>query len=221
MYLPQEISNARVLISVKTYPNPSTTYDELVCNAGFLETGEWIRIYPVQFRALPYDQQYSKYDWIELNLIRNSKDFRQESYRPRSGIEEEIRTVGKIPTGRTRDWAERKRFALREVFTSMNDLVKLAKAQGVWKSLATIKPKEIVKFEIKADTRDWKPTIQDSLRQMSLFAQSKGGRELEVVRKLPYRYYYHLLTEGDDKPRRMMIFSFRYRGTSNRTQTSV
>lgn len=205
MSFPNEIPNARVLISVKTYPNPSIKYDELVCNAGFLETGEWVRIYPVKFRALPYDQQYSKYDWIELDLVKNSSDFRQESFRPRLGIDGEIKTVGKMTTGRKRDWAERKRFALNEVFTSMQELINLAKTKNVWKSLATIKPKEIVKFEIQEDEREWKPKILEGLKQMSLFAPQEQNRELQVVRKLPYKYYYHLLTEGDNRPRRMMI----------------
>ena len=34
----------RILISVTTYPLPSRSYDELVCTAGFLEDGTWIRI---------------------------------------------------------------------------------------------------------------------------------------------------------------------------------
>lgn len=96
MYLPEELPNARVLVTVKTYPNPSTKYDELVCNAGFLETGEWLRIYPIKFRSLPYSQQYKKYNWIELDLVKQTSDFRQESYRPRLGIDEEIRLVGEI-----------------------------------------------------------------------------------------------------------------------------
>lgn len=37
----------KVLITVTTYPLPSRSYDELVCIAGILENGEWIRIYPV------------------------------------------------------------------------------------------------------------------------------------------------------------------------------
>lgn len=208
MYLPDEILNARVLISVKTYPNPSIKYDELVCNAGFLETGEWIRIYPVKYRALPYAQQYSKYDWVELDLVRNRSDFRQESYKLRLGIDGEIKTMGSLSTGKQRDWGERKRFALKEVFTSMTELIELAKTRNTWKSLATLKPKEIVRFEIKADAREWKPEIREGLKQMSLFAsvnERNVGRELQIVRKLPYKYYYHLLTEGGNKPRRMMI----------------
>ena len=207
MYLPLEIPSAKVLITVKTYPNPSVKYDELVCNAGFLESGEWIRIYPVKFRSLPYDQQYKKYNWIELNLVKRKDDARQESYQPRMGIDEEIKLIGSISTGKNRNWEERKVYALKEVFTSMEDLIELAKTPQIWKSIATVKPKEIVEFEIKEDEREWKPAVLDGLRQMSLFGQgsSARGRELDVVQKLPYKYYYHLLTEGDTKPRRLMI----------------
>ncbi len=207
MYLPEKIDKAKVLISVKTYPNPSIKYDELVCNAGFLESGEWIRIYPVKFRALPYAQQYEKYSWIEVDLVRNRKDFRPESYQPRLGIDQEIKILNSISTGKKRDWVARKQYVLQEVFHSMTSLIALAKKQNVWKSLATVKPKELVKLEIKPDEREWKPHIIDGLKQYSLFDQrkSKTSRELDVVRKLPYKYYYHFLTEGDSKPRRLMI----------------
>jgi hypothetical protein len=66
MYLPPEIPKARVLITVKTYPLPSGKYEELVCTAGVLEDGKWIRIYPIPFRSLPYQEQYKKYHWLSL-----------------------------------------------------------------------------------------------------------------------------------------------------------
>lgn len=37
----------KVLITVTTYLLPSRSYEELVCTAGILEDGSWIRIYPV------------------------------------------------------------------------------------------------------------------------------------------------------------------------------
>lgn len=207
MYLPEDLPNTKVLITVKTYPNPSIKYDELVCNAGFLETGEWIRIYPIKFRTLPYGQQFEKYNWIELNLTRKKDDLRQESYRPLRGIDEEIKIVGKISTGKQRDWEARKRFALREVFSSMNELISLAKTENVWKSLATVKPKEIVEFVIEEDSREWSPKLKQGLKQYSLFdtRKEKNSRELEVVRKLPYKYYYRFITKGDSRPRKLMI----------------
>lgn len=79
----------RVLIAVKTYPTLSEKYDELVCTAGFLEDGTWIRIYPIPFRKLSYDKRYSKWQWIELDLVKNTSDFRKESFRP-ANIDNEI-----------------------------------------------------------------------------------------------------------------------------------
>lgn len=208
MYLSQEIDKARVLIAVKTYPHPSLEYDELVCNAGFLhETGQWIRIYPIQFRQLPYAQQYKKYNWIELNLHRKTSDLRQESYMPKLGIDEPIATVGSIDTGRDRSWTERKRYALREVFDSMSELIALAKTPNVWKSLATVKPKELIRLEIEEDEREWPPKYHAELRQLSLFDNTgqSSSQNLQPIRKLPYKYYYRFLTEGDQNPSRMMI----------------
>ncbi len=56
----------KVLITVKTYPNLSTKYDELVCTAGFREDGSWIRIFPVPFRKLSIDASYKKYESLEI-----------------------------------------------------------------------------------------------------------------------------------------------------------
>jgi hypothetical protein len=41
------MTKTKVLIAVKTYPSLSSKYDELVCTAGFLEDGSWIRVYPI------------------------------------------------------------------------------------------------------------------------------------------------------------------------------
>ncbi|HND48961.1 MAG TPA: hypothetical protein PLL95_10405, partial [Anaerolineales bacterium] len=75
-YLPDELPNARVLITVKTYPLPSRSYTELVCTAGLLNGERWIRMYPIPFRFLQDQKQYPKYSWVDVNLTRNTKDFR-------------------------------------------------------------------------------------------------------------------------------------------------
>jgi hypothetical protein len=75
----------KVLITVKTYPIPSAKYDELVCTAGVTESGDFIRLYPVNFRDLPFSQQYKKYQWIEVVAEKHrGRDVRKESYRPDS-----------------------------------------------------------------------------------------------------------------------------------------
>jgi hypothetical protein len=78
---------AEVMITVKTYPNPSETYGETVCVAGVrLDRGdpEWIRLYPVKFRNAEFDSQFKKYDVIRLNgTYHQATDNRPESFRPR------------------------------------------------------------------------------------------------------------------------------------------
>lgn len=76
------VERKRVYIVVKTYPTISDKYAELVCTAGFLEDGSWIRLYPIPFRKLEIKQKYPKYTWIQVEVERNTKDFRPETYRP-------------------------------------------------------------------------------------------------------------------------------------------
>src|SRR5690554_8235687 len=107
----------RILISVKTYPTLSATYDELVCTAGFKEDGSWIRIYPVPYRKLEYTDRYKKWQWIEIDIVRNTKDFRKESYRP-ADLEKEIIVGDSIPT--IKNWKLRKDIALKNVYTNID-----------------------------------------------------------------------------------------------------
>lgn len=46
-------TRTRVLVTVLTYPHPSAKYKELVCTAGVTAAGEWIRLYPVDYRYRP------------------------------------------------------------------------------------------------------------------------------------------------------------------------
>ena len=160
---------------------------------------------PFPFRFLKHSRQYPKYSWITLDLERRTRDFRPESYRPRRGIDEPIR-VGK-QLGTQNAWAGRKAFVLKEVFTSMQELIKLAKAKPECKSLATLKPAEIVDFEIKKTDRDWKEKIIAQNQQGDIFEINAKGemQSHRFVRKLPYKYSYKFLSEGDDRPRTMMI----------------
>lgn len=50
--------------------------------AGIQEDGSWIRLYPIPFRMLEEEKKYEKFSWIEIDVERNSGDFRPESYRP-------------------------------------------------------------------------------------------------------------------------------------------
>jgi hypothetical protein len=201
LYLPLELPDAEVLITVKTYPIQSSKYAELVCTAGLLPDGKWIRIYPVPFRDLPYDQQYKKYQRIRVDLTRNWQrgDFRPESYRPLRAAAESIEVIGEVDT--KRDWAERRKIVERDVFTSMPALLDLA-ASPSDRSLATLRPKEIVGFDIEmVEPGRAKRSRSALLGQIGLSGKVVG----KAIRELPYTYHYRFTTEDDPRTRRLMI----------------
>lgn len=203
-YLPSSLPNARLLVTVKAYPKPSGKYEELVCTAGLMEDSKWLRIYPVPYRFLTDYEMYPKYSWVRVNLTRNTTDFRPESYRPLGGLDEEFHVENVI--GTKDDWAARKALVLREVFGSMTELIALAKG-ATKKSLATVKPKEIVGFKIEPADREWKQEWQDQALQRSFLAleQSDLPGPRKLVSKVPYDYSYEFLTEGDSRPRTLKI----------------
>ena len=190
----------KVLITVKTYPTLSAKSDELVCTAGFREDGTWIRLYPVPFRKKSYNEQYKKYDWIEVDLVKNTSDFRPESFRPYS-IDTEIKVVGHIDTAR--NWEERKKICLGKIYYNMTELIAEAKNKDIGTSLAVFKPIEILDFKAELVDREWDKDKLDKLNQLNLFETNKEGK-FEVVQKLPYKFKFHF-KDNQGTESRLMI----------------
>src|SRR5664280_1210156 len=178
----------RILITVKTYPTISKKYDELVCTAGFLEDGSWIRLYPIQFRKKSYTEQYQKYHWIEVDIVKNKRDFRPESFRPVSH-DTPINIVGKIsPDGDT--WDERRKIVLKKVYTNFAILKSEAKNKKISTSLAVFKPTKVIDFIWKEQKeRDWSKAKLAQFKQLNIF-ESTSPTEFKVVKKLPYKFSY-------------------------------
>lgn len=174
----------RVLITVKTYPSLSSKYEELVCTAGFREDGSLVRIYPVPFRKKAYTEQYKKYDWIELDLVKNTKDFRPESFRPATA-DTEIRVVNHVDSAG--NWSERKKFCLNTVHENLSSLITEAKDKNTCTSLAVFKPTIITDFFAEPTDREWDTGKLEKLNQLNLFEPDKNGIFVPV-RKLPYKF---------------------------------
>lgn len=190
----------KVLITVKTYPTLSAKYDELVCTAGFREDGTWIRIYPVPFRKKTYNEQYKKYDWIEVDLVKNDGDFRPESYRPYSH-DSEIKIVGHIDT--EQNWEERKNICLGKIYYNLAELIAEAKDKNLGTSLAVFKPTEILDFTAEPTEKNWDKDKLAKLSQLNLFETSTEGK-FEVVKKLPYKFSY-VFKDNQGKKSQLMI----------------
>lgn len=186
----------KVLITVKTCPTISSKYDELVCTAGFREDGTWVRIYPVPFRKKAYTEQYKKYDWIELDLVKNKSDFRPESYRP-STLDTEINVVGHIDTQKNR--LKRKKVCLGKIYYNLSELIAEAKDKNIGTSLAVFKPTEILDFYAESVEREWNSKQKAALAQQNLFET-----KFEVVKKIPYKFKFRF-KDNQGKESNMMI----------------
>lgn len=190
----------KVLITVKTYPTLSAKYDELVCTAGFKEDGTWVRLYPVPFRKKSYNEQYKKYDWIEVDLVKNTNDFRPNSFRPKS-FDSEIKVVGHINTAN--NWEERKKICLGKIYYNLTELISEAKNKDICTSLAVFKPTKILDFYAEPVERSWDKDKLERLNQLNLFESEKEGK-FEVVQKLPYKFKF-LFKDNQGTESRMMI----------------
>ncbi|MCB0782358.1 MAG: hypothetical protein KDC03_22955 [Flavobacteriales bacterium] len=182
----------RVLLTVTTYPLPSRSYDELVCTAGVLEDGTWVRIYPVPLSFLMKLKQSGqlpvrKYTWLEVDLERRSDDFRPESHSPVNRDFDAIRVLDHV--GTERHWAERKQYCLKHVYTDMAQLIADSQDPGNV-SLATFRPTKIHGLVIEREERDWKPVWTELRKQLDLFAEGAQEEPKEMIPKLPYKFSY-------------------------------
>lgn len=188
----------KVLITVKTYPAISTKYGETVCTAGITEAGKWIRIYPLPFRKINKENRFKKYEWIELELRRNTSDFRPESYRPISY--QQIKTIGEIKADRD-TWNERRKIVLQKVYTNLEQLIAEAKDKKICTSLATFKPTKVLDFTYEKTEREWATKqilyLESEKQQANLF-ESEDEDEIEnfeVVDKVPYKFKFKFMDD--------------------------
>jgi hypothetical protein len=74
-----------LIVTVKGYPAVSKRYGEAVCVAGVrtdTPSPEWVRLFRVQYRDLPFTQRFKKYQEITLEASQHGPDTRPETYRP-------------------------------------------------------------------------------------------------------------------------------------------
>lgn len=196
----------KVLLTVTTYPLPSRSYDELVCTAGMLEDGSWIRIYPVPLSFL-FDLKQSgkvnkvKYTWIELELEKRTDDFRPESHSPKHYDFRDL-IIHRPRLSTDGNWLQRKMYCLKNVYTNFTELIEHSKAPANV-SLATFKPVAITGFEWEEDDREWKNEWVEIRKQTDLFAGGTADPQ-KIIPKVPYKFFYRF-TDTTGKQRRLMI----------------
>ena len=165
----------RILIAVKTYPTLTLQHQEIVCTAGFLEDGSWIRLYPIRFRHIK--TRFKKYQWIDVTVTKHPRDSRPETYMLTGPIR-----LGAIIRP-TNGWRERKRIVLSRGFT---DLCTLGDAEMSDISLAIVKPARVVDFFWEATAREWESKQIAFMKQNQLFEE-----RAKPLEKIPFYFRYH------------------------------
>lgn len=167
-----------ILIVVKTYPRPSTKYQETVCVAGVLleKPPTWIRLYPILFRDLPYDQQFKKFEVIQVEVMRNLSDVRPESHKVHA---ESIQVLREI--GIEHNWEERKKYLLPLDQPSMCEIQR--ERDRSYKSLGIFKPLKVIDFAVEPDQENRTDSEKQILSQKNLFQQERA-----ILEKIPYKF---------------------------------
>jgi hypothetical protein len=178
----------RVLMTVKAAPNPSARYGETVCVAGLRvdpDSPGWVRMYPINFRELDSDSSFRKYDVVTVTARPAHDDPRAESWRPDMStlVREDF-----LPP-----WRRRQAFVADHIEDSMCALLRAVRRDPPGRSLAAIRPRQVIGLEIEAHpgwTPDEQAKIDLYVNQLELPGFSRGPRTpLEAPRfRGWYRY---------------------------------
>jgi hypothetical protein len=192
----RETTRTRVLVTVMTYPLPSQSHQEVVCTAGITGDGEWVRLYPVDYRYQPKDRQFRKYQWIEVDLEPrgSGNDNRRESRKPDLNS---ICILGE-PISAKDAWRERRKIIDKMPHRTVRQLQALYEEDQT--SLGIVRPAKVHDLTISPADTEWKPEWKGLFEQVRLF-----GPQQKPLRKLPYTFRYVFECEDDDKPHEIMI----------------
>lgn len=180
----------RILVVVKTYPNPSVSYVETVCCAGVdLDTGRWVRMYPITFRRLA-DKRFRKYQVITCEVGPPRQDNRPESLRV---DQDTIRLVGDpMPPGPA-GW--RRRMALLPPLArSLDEVQEAQRRHGT--SIGMFRPKQVTALVMRK-AKPWTERKKAALRQQRLGLGEEELAELADLEQIPWSFAYRFTCDDE------------------------
>lgn len=177
----------RILVVVKTYPIPSQKYGETVCCAGVdLDTGAWVRMYPITFRRLA--ARFKKYEIVDCRAAIPRDDQRPESRRV---DQDSIHIAGRVSS--TGNW-RRRLDLLPPTASSLEELKTGNRNSGI--SIGSFRPKAIRKLVIEAG-RPWSDKQLRALRQQRMKLGEDDSAELRELEQLPFKFSYQFQCDDD------------------------
>lgn len=177
---------SRVLVLVKATPQPSARYGDTVCVAGVdLDSSplRWLRLYPVPFRYLSGESQFSKYQVVRVRVRDAGADHRPESRK----INAESIQVGRtVPP-----WSQRAKWVEPLVRNTMCAVLADARADLNATSLAAVRPRGVPSLTFERHP-GWSASEQAKLdayrNQGQLFSETSPS-ELEPPQYIVRMHY--------------------------------
>ena len=174
----------RVLITVRTYPVPAWAGVEVSCTAGVTAEGDWIRLFPVPYRFLDEDKRFKKYQWIEVETWKATRDPRPESHHLN------IDSIQILPKP-VRGW-EAKRNLTAPLLSPSMCYLRRERDEKKFPTLGLFKPKEILGLEIEPEEHaDWTEGELSRLRQIPML----GPVPRRELQKVPFKWFYRFSCE--------------------------
>jgi hypothetical protein len=182
-----QMREVKVLPLVKAYPNLSRKYGEVSCIAGLdLDTGGWIRLYPVPFRSLEDKQQFRKYEPFRASVQRPSGDRRPESWRVDADSIEVIAPL----IGAEQGWEARRPIVEPAIGESMCAVRRAQSEKGT--SLQMFRVREVSDLVIEEVERDPEKgrMAKAWAAQGSLLDAGELKQQREALEQIPFRFQY-------------------------------
>lgn len=192
-----ETQEVKILPLVKAYPNLSRKYGEVSCIAGLdMDTGGWIRLYPVPFRSLEDQQQFRKYEPIRATVQRPRGDRRPESWRVDAGS---IEVIGPVISA-ARSWAARRSIVKPAIGESMCATHRAQKEEKT--SLQMFRPREVSDLVIEEVERDpEKGRMAEAWAAQGSFLDAGDlKQQREALEQIPFRFKYRYRCSDSECP---------------------
>ena len=173
----------KIFITARTYPTPARRGAEVSCTGGITEDGEWIRLFPVPYRFLSYDKRFSKYQWIEVEVAKDS-DFRPESHQINS---DSIRILSSVAANKNDRWQGRKEI-INPLQAHCLCCLQRERNKNGHPTLGFYKPALIRRFIIRPIEPDWTEADLARLSQPSMFEKTP----FRLLEKIPFKFLYHV-----------------------------
>lgn len=171
-----------LILMVKTYPQPSKRYQNLVCSAGITDDGRWLRLYPIRFEQFIGDYGIEKHDVLRLKIEKNRSDDRKESYK----VLDILKTISKgkdMTPYKVHDWVQKV-----GIDPSMDELKRRYKDD--FTSIGIIKPK------IVEDLVSEKPISEEDVQIAKDIQMTLDGEKLFKVDKIMNTFRYVFSCDG-------------------------